>query len=114
MNDLEQEIWKACRAADDAYEKEGAAGTKEWIREFFLPSLERHGLKITSATAGTNVDLIKEFVDAASDCFRFMRSKAPKNCYQMVPWEKLRAAVLKTNAALKIDDLMAQRDGIRP
>ncbi len=47
MNDLETVIWTACREADEAFEKDGAAGTKEWIREYFLPSLERHGLKIS-------------------------------------------------------------------
>lgn len=46
MNDLELEIWKACREADEAFEKDGAAGTKEWIREYFFPSLKRHGLEI--------------------------------------------------------------------
>lgn len=46
--------------------------------------------------------LVEEFLDAASECFHFMRSKAPKNCYQMVPWIKLRAAVVKAQKALGI------------
>jgi hypothetical protein len=44
--------------------------------------------------------LLEEFLDAASDSFDFMRRKAPKNCYQMVPWVKLRAAVVKAQKAL--------------
>lgn len=47
-------------------------------------------------------ELLKEFLDAASENFHFMRSKAPKNCYQMIPWVKLRAAVVKAQKALGI------------
>lgn len=49
MDDLELEIWKACREADEKFEKDGAAGTKEWIREYFFPSLKKHGLEIRKA-----------------------------------------------------------------
>jgi len=47
-------------------------------------------------------ELLKEFLEAASENFNYMRSKSPKNCYQMVPWIKLRAAVVKVQKALGI------------
>lgn len=46
MNDLERMIFRACREADEAFEAAGDAGTKCWIRDYFLPALERHDLEI--------------------------------------------------------------------
>jgi hypothetical protein len=36
----------AVRAADEAYEKAGDAGTKTWLDDYFLPELTTHGLTV--------------------------------------------------------------------
>ena len=46
MTDLERQIFKALSEADDQYEADGASSSKTWIREYFLPALERHDLEI--------------------------------------------------------------------
>lgn len=44
--DIERKLMIAVREADDAFEKAGATGTKNWVREFLLTRLEAHGLGI--------------------------------------------------------------------
>ncbi len=46
MTDEERVLWNAVKEADLEFEKDGATSTKCWIREYFFPSLERHGLKV--------------------------------------------------------------------
>ena len=46
MTDLERQIFTALSEADGQYEEDGATGSKTWIREYFLPALERHDLEI--------------------------------------------------------------------
>lgn len=46
MNEFETLIWKAVHEADLAFEKDHATGTKTWMRDYLLPSLERHGLEL--------------------------------------------------------------------
>jgi hypothetical protein len=36
----------AVRAADEAFEKAGDAGTKTWLDDYFLPELATHGLTV--------------------------------------------------------------------
>lgn len=46
MTDLERLIYNACYEADTAFGVDGAGGTKTWIRDYFFPSLGKHGLTI--------------------------------------------------------------------
>lgn len=46
MTDSERAIYVAIKDADDKFESDGATGTKCWIRDYLLPTFERHGLKI--------------------------------------------------------------------
>lgn len=36
----------ALSEADDSFNADGATGSKTWIRDYFLPSLEKHNLII--------------------------------------------------------------------
>lgn len=66
MNDLETQIYKALHEADVAYGESGETGSKTWIREFFLPKLEEHGLVIMSAEQKRILELnAKAFAHAA-------------------------------------------------
>jgi len=46
MTDLERKIWCAIHDADAGFQKRGDAGTKTWMRDYFLPALTAHGLQI--------------------------------------------------------------------
>lgn len=67
MNDEELPIWNAIRRADERFEKAGDTGTKCWMRDYFLPSLEEHGLEVVpKGTLLQNDELrraLKEAVD---------------------------------------------------
>jgi len=53
MTDLERAIYKACKNADQKFGDSGMGGTKTWIRDFFLPSLEKYGLAINLQSSGS-------------------------------------------------------------
>ncbi len=49
MTEDERELFLVIRKTDEHFEKDGAASTKTWIREYFLPYLEEAGLKVVKA-----------------------------------------------------------------
>lgn len=56
MTPAENVLWCAVREADSRFEADGSGGTKEWIRNYFLPSLREHGL-VVCALCGRGLDL---------------------------------------------------------
>lgn len=46
MTDEELAIWKVIKEADDKFTAAAASSTKTWIRDYFLPALKAHKLKI--------------------------------------------------------------------
>lgn len=46
MNKTELAIWKVVRDADQKFTKDSASSTKTWVRDYFLPALEEHGIKL--------------------------------------------------------------------
>jgi hypothetical protein len=54
MTDLERKIYLVIRKADEHFEKDSAAGTKTWIREYFLPYLEEAELEIVDIDPATS------------------------------------------------------------
>lgn len=44
--DIERRLMATVMEADDAFQKSGATGTKNWLREFFMPRLSKQGLGV--------------------------------------------------------------------